>query len=184
MHWEVLNLKIKDWLNAVDVAMKTLFNGERILSDYVFASNDAIRESCFTEISKDGAMTLFSFPEIVAKNSKKSAEKVFRLLDMYTSIVEHCPDIEATFPFDSESVIRSQALTSLVKLGESIRTALSEFEISLLKESSKTIIAATYSQISWENLFLRLKVHCRNHTLALLIPMSLRHRRSHSDLHG
>ncbi|PHT98356.1 hypothetical protein BC332_32714 [Capsicum chinense] len=141
MRWEVMDMKIKDWLNAVDVAMKTLFNGERILSDYVFASNDAIRESCFTEISKDGAMTLFSFPEIVAKNSKKSPEKVFRLLDMYTSIVEHCPDIEATFPFDSESVIRSQALTSLVKLGESIRTALSEFEISLLKESSKTIIA-------------------------------------------
>ncbi|KAM3217380.1 exocyst complex component EXO70H1 [Capsicum annuum] len=141
MHWEVMDMKIKDWLNAVHVAMKILFNGERILSDYVFASSDAIRESSFTEISKDGAMTLFSFPEIVAKNSKKSPEKVFRLLDMYTSIVEHWADIEATFSFDSESVIRSQALTSLVKLGESIRTALSEFEISLLKQSSKTIIA-------------------------------------------
>ncbi|KAK4342947.1 hypothetical protein RND71_038763 [Anisodus tanguticus] len=141
MHWEVVDLKIKDWLNAVDVAMKILFNGERILCDHVFASSDAIRESCFTEISKDGALILFSFPEIVAKNSKKSPEKVFRLLDMYTSIAEHWPEIETTFSFDSESAIRSQALISLVKLGESIRTALAEFETALQKESSKSTVA-------------------------------------------
>ncbi|KAK6779685.1 hypothetical protein RDI58_021869 [Solanum bulbocastanum] len=141
MDWEVMDLKIKDWLNAVNVAMKTLFDGERILCDHVFASSDAIRESCFTEISKDGAMILFSFPEIVAKNSKKSPEKVFRMLDMYTSIVEHWTEIETTFSFDSESAIRSQAMTSLVKLGESIRMALAEFETALQKESSKTTVA-------------------------------------------
>ncbi|KAJ8538349.1 hypothetical protein K7X08_014889 [Anisodus acutangulus] len=141
MHWEVVDLKIKDWRNAMDVAMKILFNGERILCDHVFASSDAIRESCFTEISKDGAINLFSFPEIIAKNSKKSPEKVFRLLDMYTFIAEQWPEIETTFSFDSESAIRSQASISLVNLGESIRTALSEFETALQKESLKTPVA-------------------------------------------
>ncbi|XP_049407385.1 exocyst complex component EXO70H1-like [Solanum stenotomum] len=141
MDWEVLDLKIKDWLRAADVAVKILFNGERILCDHVFLSNDSIRESCFTEISKDGSMILFSFPEIVAKNCKKSPEKVFRLLDMYTAIAEHWPEIEAIFSSDSESVVRSQALTSHDKLGESIRTALAEFETVLQKESSKTPIA-------------------------------------------
>ncbi|WMV44865.1 hypothetical protein MTR67_038250 [Solanum verrucosum] len=141
MDWEVLDLKIKDWLRAADVAVKILFNGERILCDHVFLSNDSIRESCFTEISKDGSMILFSFPEIVAKNCKKSPEKVFRLLDMYTAISEHWPEIEAIFSSDSESVIRSQVLTSHDKLGESIRTALAEFETALQKESSKTPIA-------------------------------------------
>ncbi|CAN4116884.1 unnamed protein product [Withania somnifera] len=141
MDWEVLELKIKDWLRAVDVAVKTLFNGERILCDHVFLSNDSIRESCFTEISKDGAMILFSFPEIVAKNCKKSPEKVFRLLDMYTALAEHWPEVEAIFSSDSESGIRSQVLTSHDKLGESIRAALSEFETVLQKESSKTPIA-------------------------------------------
>ncbi|KAK6779684.1 hypothetical protein RDI58_021868 [Solanum bulbocastanum] len=141
MDWEVLDLKIKDWLRAADVAVKILFNGERILCDHVFLSNDSIRESCFTEITKDGSMILFSFPEIVAKNCKKSPEKVFRLLDMYTAIAEHWPEIEAIFSSDSESVIRSQALTSHDKLGESIRTALAEFETVLQKESSKTPIA-------------------------------------------
>ncbi|XP_059305663.1 LOW QUALITY PROTEIN: exocyst complex component EXO70H1-like [Lycium ferocissimum] len=141
MHWEVVDLKIKDWLHALGIAMKTLFNGERILCDHVFASNDSIREMCFTEISKDAAMVLFTFPEIVAKNSKKSPEKVFRLLDMYTSIAEHWQEIELIFSFDSESVIRSQALTSLVKLGESIRTGLTEFETALQKDSSKATVA-------------------------------------------
>ncbi|XP_055812059.1 exocyst complex component EXO70H1-like [Solanum dulcamara] len=141
MDWEVLELKIKDWLRAVDVAVKILFNGERILCDHVFLSNDSIRESCFTEISKDGSMILFTFPEIVAKNCKKSPEKVFRLLDMYTAIVEHWPEIEAIFSSDSESITRSQVLTSHDKLGESIRTGLTEFETVLQKESSKTPIA-------------------------------------------
>ncbi|KAF3657395.1 putative restin -like protein [Capsicum annuum] len=141
MDWEVFEMKIKDWLRAVDVAVKTLFNGERILCDHVFLSNDSIRESCFTEISKDGAMILFSFPETVAKNSKKSPEKVFRLLHMYTSIVEHWPDIEAIFSCDSESSIRSQVLTSHDKLGESIRSGLTEFEAILQKENTKTLVA-------------------------------------------
>ncbi|KAJ8538348.1 hypothetical protein K7X08_014888 [Anisodus acutangulus] len=141
MDWEVSDVKIKDWLHAVDVAVKILFNGERILCDHVFASNDSIRETCFTEISKDAAMILFSFPENVAKNSKKSLEKVFRLLDLYNSIAEHWPEIEAIFYSDDEFVIRSQVSTSLVKLGESIRTALTEFETVLQKDSSKTPVA-------------------------------------------
>ncbi|XP_059306969.1 exocyst complex component EXO70H1-like [Lycium ferocissimum] len=141
MEWEVLEMKIKDWLHAVDVAVKTLFNGERILCDHVFLSNDSIREMCFTEISKDAAMILFSFPENIAKNIKKSPEKVFRLLDLYTAIAEHLPEIEAIFSSDLESVIRSQVLTSLVKLAESIRTGLTEFETALQKDSSKALVA-------------------------------------------
>ncbi|KHN22005.1 hypothetical protein glysoja_008917 [Glycine soja] len=37
LDWEVLELKIKSWLKAVKVAVGTLFHGERILCDHVFA---------------------------------------------------------------------------------------------------------------------------------------------------
>uniref|UniRef100_A0A5B7A5N9 Exocyst subunit Exo70 family protein n=1 Tax=Davidia involucrata TaxID=16924 RepID=A0A5B7A5N9_DAVIN len=141
MDWDVLEIKIKSWLNAVKIAVKTLFNGERILCDHVFAASDSIRESCFTEISKEGATLLFGFPEIVAKSSKKSPEKVFRTLDMYTAISEHWPEIESIFAFESTSAVRSQALTSLIKLGESVRTLLTEFESSIQKDTSKSPVA-------------------------------------------
>ncbi|CAK9164729.1 unnamed protein product [Ilex paraguariensis] len=48
MDWEVLEQRIKNWLNAVRIAIKTLFNGETILCDHVFASSETIRESVYT----------------------------------------------------------------------------------------------------------------------------------------
>ncbi|CAK9140524.1 unnamed protein product [Ilex paraguariensis] len=120
MDWEVLEQRIKNWLNAVRIAIKTLFNGERILCDHVFASSKIIRELVYTEVIKEGASILFGFPENVARNSKKSPERVFRTLDMYTAIANHWPEIKSIFSFESTSKIRSEALTSLVKLSESI----------------------------------------------------------------
>ncbi|XP_057970694.1 exocyst complex component EXO70H1-like [Malania oleifera] len=140
MDWEVLELRLKSWLDAMKIAVKTLFTGERILCDHIFAASDYIRESCFTEISKEGAMTLFRFPEIVTK-SKKSPERVFRMLDLYAAIAEHWTEIESIFSFESTSAIQSQALKSLQRLGEAVRTMLSDFESAINKDSSKTLVA-------------------------------------------
>ncbi|CAI9273350.1 unnamed protein product [Lactuca saligna] len=141
MDWEVLDLKIKNWLAAVKIAIKTLFNGERILCDHVFASSDSIREASYTEITKEGALILFGFPENVAKNSKKSPERIFRTLDMYTAIASRWPEIVSVFSFPSTSSVVNQALNSLIKLAESVRLDLAEFETLLNKESLKTTAA-------------------------------------------
>ncbi|KAI3705377.1 hypothetical protein L1987_75614 [Smallanthus sonchifolius] len=141
LDWEVLDLKIQNWLEAVKIAVKTLFNGERILSDHVFASSDSIRESCYTEITKEGASILFGFPENVAKSSKKSPERIFRMLDMYTAIADRWPEIVSIFSFHSTSSVVNQALNSLIKLGESVRLDLTEFEMLLNKQPSKAAVA-------------------------------------------
>lgn len=140
MDWEVLDLKIKNWLAAVKIAVRTLFHGERILCDHVFASSDSIREACYTEITKEGASILFGFPENVAKNSKKSPERIFRTLDMYTAIASQWPEIVSLFSFSSTSFVVNQALNSLIKLSESVRLDLTEFETLLNKESLKTTV--------------------------------------------
>ncbi|MED6147151.1 hypothetical protein PIB30_041404 [Stylosanthes scabra] len=140
MDWDVVELKIKHWLNAVKVAVGTLFNGERILCDSVFAATapeKRIAESSFVEIVRDGAMMLFGFPEMVAK-CKKTPEKMFRTLDMYEAISENWPQIESIFSFESTANIRTQAVTSLVKLGDAVRTMLSDFESAIQKEPCKT----------------------------------------------
>ncbi|KAK4755305.1 hypothetical protein SAY87_009062 [Trapa incisa] len=140
MEWEVLDLKIKSWLNAVKVSIRTLFTGERILCDHVFGSSEAIKETCFSAISREGAMLIFDFPELVAQNKRSSPEKMFRLLDLYIAISDHWPEIESIFAFDSTATVRSQAITSLIRLGESVRAMLADFEASLLKDSSKTMV--------------------------------------------
>ncbi|XP_050368381.1 exocyst complex component EXO70H1-like [Argentina anserina] len=141
MDWNVLETKIKNWLNAVKVAVKTHFYGERLLCDYVFSSSHSIRESCFTEISKEAATTLFSFPELVAK-CKKSPEKMFRTLDLYQAISDHWPEIESIFSFESTSAIRSLGVNSLIKLGEAVRTMLEDFEAAVQKDPSKIAVPA------------------------------------------
>ncbi|KAH7553440.1 hypothetical protein JRO89_XS12G0012400 [Xanthoceras sorbifolium] len=137
MDWEVLDLKIKNWLEAVKISMRTLFAGERILCDHVFASSDSIRESCFNDISKEGATLLFGFPELVVKSKKSPAEKIFCMLDMYKAIAGNWQEIESIFCFESTSAVRLQALNSLIKLGDSVRVMIFDFESSIQKDSTK-----------------------------------------------
>lgn len=139
MDWEVIELKIKHWLKAIKVTVTTLFYGERILCDHVFASSGKVIESCFTEICREAATSLFGFPEHVAK-FKKTPEKMFRTLDLYEAISDNWPQIESIFSFESTSAVRLQAVNSMVKLGESVRTMLSDFESAIQKDNSKTAV--------------------------------------------
>ncbi|PWA56611.1 Cullin repeat-like-containing domain-containing protein [Artemisia annua] len=139
MDWETVEPKIKKWLHAEKVAIKSLFYGERILCDYVFSSSDKIREACFSDICKERATALFEFPELVAK-SKKSMERMFRTLDLYNTISDQWPEIEMIFSFESMAIVRTQAVTSLVKLGDAVRSMLSDFETAIQKETLKTPI--------------------------------------------
>lgn len=141
MDREDLDLRINNWLNALKVSVKTLFNGERILCDHVFGISDSIRESCFAQIAKEGAMILFEFPENVAKKSKRSPEKIFRLLDMYAAISGHWPEIDSIFSSNPTASIKSQAMTSLIHLAEFVRSSFDDFESAVSKDSSKPPIS-------------------------------------------
>lgn len=134
---EALNHQIKTWLKAVNFAVKSLFHSERFLCDHVFAVSDTIRESCFTEISKDGgAINLFRFPELVAKG-KRWPEKAFLLMELYETIKDLQPQIESIFSFEAVSYVNLQVLSSLNKLGESVQNILTEFEVSIQKNPSR-----------------------------------------------
>uniref|UniRef100_A0A6N2KLB9 Exocyst subunit Exo70 family protein n=1 Tax=Salix viminalis TaxID=40686 RepID=A0A6N2KLB9_SALVM len=139
MAWEVLEVKIKTWLNAVKVAVKTLFYGERILCDLVFSSSPSMRESCFADITTEGAMYLFVFPENVAK-CKKAPERMFRTLDLYEAIAELWPEIESIFDLESSYTVKQQAVSSLIKLGEAARAILTDFESAISKDHSKAAV--------------------------------------------
>ncbi|XP_010112927.2 exocyst complex component EXO70H1 [Morus notabilis] len=139
MDWGVLEYKIKNWVNAVKVAVKTLFYGERILCDHVFSASESIRESCYSEITGEGATWLFSFPEFVAK-CKKSPEKMFRTLDLYDAISDLWPLIDSIFSFESTSAVRSLAMNSLLKLGEAVRIIFADFESAIQKDTSKAAV--------------------------------------------
>ncbi|XP_047326067.1 exocyst complex component EXO70H1-like [Impatiens glandulifera] len=140
MDTQALDRHIKSWRRSITIAVKTLFHGERFLCDHVFSSSKKIRESCFADISSEAAANIFRFPELVAKTKQRSPEKIFRLMDLYDSISQLSPDIDSIFSFESVSSVKLQALNSLLKIGDSVRTLLSEFESSIQKNTSKIAI--------------------------------------------
>ncbi|KAG7993031.1 hypothetical protein I3843_02G157100 [Carya illinoinensis] len=142
MNREDLEHMIRTWMNAIKIAVRRLFSGERVLCDHVFSASETSRELCFSEITKGGAINLFRFPELIAMRTvrKHSLDKIFQLMELYEAISELWPDIELIFEFESTSAIKLQALSSLLILGDSIRTILSELESTIQKDSSRTLV--------------------------------------------
>ncbi|XVF23776.1 hypothetical protein REPUB_Repub13aG0068200 [Reevesia pubescens] len=140
MKWEALEHTIKNWVNAVKIAVKELFTGEKILCDHVFSASETIKEACFAEITMEGAKTLFKFPELIAKN-KKEPERIFRLIELHEAISELWPDIETIFNVELTSAVKFHALSSLHKIGDSVCTLLTNFGSSIQKDSSKSLVA-------------------------------------------
>ncbi|CAH8389694.1 unnamed protein product [Eruca vesicaria subsp. sativa] len=135
--WVTLEHMIKNWIKAAKIGVTTLFRGEKLLCDHVFSASNSTRESCFYEIANEAATNLFKFPEFVAKE-KKSHERIFSLMDLMAAISDLWTDIEMIFHFDSVADVKSQALTSIEKLKVSIHSALTDFESTVHKDSSKT----------------------------------------------
>ncbi|CDY60562.1 BnaA02g06880D [Brassica napus] len=138
MDWETLESKIRSWLRAAKLAVRSLFFGERLLADHVFSSSVNIVESSFTDITQEGALTLFAFPENAAKIKKLSPEKMFRFLDMYETLASLYVEIETIFYFDSAAAVRSQVISSLTRLGDAVRTMMTAFETAIQKDTSRT----------------------------------------------
>ncbi|CAL9769206.1 unnamed protein product [Musa acuminata subsp. burmannicoides] len=70
LDWAVLELRVRSWLGASRVAVRTLFHGERVLLDHVFAGSDAVREVVFADIAGDAALKFLGFPGLVAKSKR------------------------------------------------------------------------------------------------------------------
>nr|XP_043631403.1 exocyst complex component EXO70H1-like [Erigeron canadensis] len=131
---------VKTWVNATQIAMRKLFCNEKLLSEHIFTSYVNIQNSCFEMSTKEGAMNLFKFPELIATtrcNKKLKSETVFIMLDLHNSILELWPEIESLFSTESVAVVKVQAIESLHKLSDSIRTVLDEFKSSVHKNSCK-----------------------------------------------
>ncbi|EOA26326.1 hypothetical protein CARUB_v10025404mg [Capsella rubella] len=139
LDWDSMEKNIKKWLEATKVLITNLFDGERILCDHVFSPSVSVAESCFTEITLDSALTLFIFPVSVAR-CRKTVEKIFLTLDVYQTISQLLPQIEEIFSYNSTSAVRLQAADSLKNLGEAINSMVAEFEASITKEASKSLI--------------------------------------------
>jgi exocyst complex protein 7 len=91
----------------------------------------------FCEMSKGIMMQMLSFGEAVAI-SRRSPEKLFKILDMYETLRDLIPDIDSIFSGSSGTSVRSEASGILMRLGEAARGTFAEFENAIQRDGSKT----------------------------------------------
>eukprot|EP00249_Psilotum_nudum_P020541 c27749_g2_i1 orf=739-2757(+) len=137
MPWEMLENKIKRWIQCLKVSVRVIFSAEGKLSDKVFVGLGPWRETCFADLAKGHILQLLSFGEAIAI-SRQSPEKLFKILDMYEILGDLLPVINSIFASEACSNVRSEASDTLMRLGEAARGTFTEFENAIKRDTSKT----------------------------------------------
>nr|GMC99523.1 exocyst complex component EXO70B1 [Ipomoea batatas] len=140
MSWEIVEREISTWIAAFNHCATVLFSCERKLSDAVF--NDCPQlstssEAIFNNLSGGLVIQFLIFPEAVAM-TKRSAEKLFKFLDLYETMRDHLPTAYDNFPPDYVNELKAEAALTRGRLGEGMVGIFSELENSIQSDSSKT----------------------------------------------
>lgn len=137
LEWEQLETKIRRWIRAAKVCIRIVFASEKKLCEQIFEGiGTAIDDACFMETVKGPAIQLFNFAEAISI-SRRSPEKLFKILDLHDALMDLIPDIDVVFESKSSESIRIQAAEILSRLAEAARGILSEFENAVLREPSR-----------------------------------------------
>lgn len=134
LDWEAVEVKIRRWIRAAKVCVRVVFSSEKRLCEQIFDGGE-IEETCFMEIVKSSALQLFTFPEAISI-SRRSPEKLFKILDLHDALADLLPDMEEIFNSESSETILVQATEIQSRLAEAARGTLVEFENAIFREPS------------------------------------------------
>lgn len=134
LDWEAVEVKIRRWIRAAKVCVRVVFSSEKRLCEQIFDGGET-EETCFMEIVKSSALQLFTFPEAISI-SRRSPEKLFKILDLHDAFADLLPDMEEIFNSESSETILVQATEIQSRLAEAARGTLVEFENAIFREPS------------------------------------------------
>ncbi|XP_022889213.1 exocyst complex component EXO70A1-like [Olea europaea var. sylvestris] len=137
LEWEVLEAKIRKWIRAARICVRVLFASEKRLCEQIFEDmGTSTDDACFMETIKGPTIQLFNFADAISI-SRRTPEKLFKILDLHDALMDLMPDIEVVFESKSSESIRVQAVEIVSRLAEAARGILSEFENAVLREPSR-----------------------------------------------
>ncbi|KAL5205479.1 hypothetical protein ABZP36_033688 [Zizania latifolia] len=145
MTWEALETEIATWIKAFRYTVNVALSTEHDLCDRVFAGRHAaVGRGIFADLARCVMLHVLNFTEAVAM-TKRAAEKLFKVLDMYEAIRDASPIIDAFLTTEPADGKNNAALTDLKaeinavrsRLGESAATIFREFESSIRADAGK-----------------------------------------------
>ncbi|KAL3835731.1 hypothetical protein ACJIZ3_010467 [Penstemon smallii] len=131
MPWESLETEIWRWIKVVKNCAEIIFPGEKKLVELVFSDHPVICNSLFSNLARAVVILLLDFAEATAM-AKRSAEKLFKFLDMYEALQSLGKAIGS-----GESCSDEIAATAN-RIGESAASNFCELENSIKSDSART----------------------------------------------
>ncbi|KAL5193993.1 Exocyst complex component EXO70B1 [Glycine soja] len=106
LEWEQVGNKIRRWIKAAKVCVRTLFASEKKLCEQIFDDiGTSIDDAFFMEMVKGLAIQLFNLAEVI-NISRMSSEKLFKILDLHDALTDLMPNIDVVFNSKSSESIR------------------------------------------------------------------------------
>ncbi|KAK1423231.1 hypothetical protein QVD17_18528 [Tagetes erecta] len=137
MQWDPIEKEVSSWTHMFKQFCTSLLPSERRLADAVFNDEKAISNKLFTSLTRIVLLIFLSFAEAVML-TKRSAEKLFKYLDIYETLRDTIPEIEKLISDEGLHQLKSSASLINTMLGESIYNIFLELETSIKTDASKT----------------------------------------------
>ncbi|KAF8046689.1 hypothetical protein N665_3518s0006 [Sinapis alba] len=129
MSWGELEREIPIWNKTFKKCSSLFFPGELKLAEKIFSGDDEGSLFCIV-VTHCLAFQFFGFYEAVAM-TKRSTEKLFKILDIYETLRE-------SFPAAMEEELRNEVTSARSRLGETAINIFLDLENSIKSDSSKT----------------------------------------------
>ncbi|KAE9448941.1 hypothetical protein C3L33_19161, partial [Rhododendron williamsianum] len=137
MEWGALNSQIRRWIWAMKIFVRVHLACEKRLSDQIFGGVDLHSSICFIEASQSSMLQLLNFAKAIA-GGPHQPEKLLRILDMYEVLANLIPDIDALYPYETDSHVRNECQDVLRQLGYCVKATFVEFENLVASNTSTT----------------------------------------------
>ncbi|KAM1303892.1 hypothetical protein ACFX2F_021640 [Malus domestica] len=137
MQWESLEGEIATWISVVKLCSSVHFSGERKLCDAVFAGHRSLSESLFCNLARAVAIQLFNFADAVVL-TKRSPEKLFKMLDMYETLRDLVPAIRDSYPEEIGKELVMEAEAARNRIGQTAVSIFCDLENSIKSDNGKT----------------------------------------------
>uniref|UniRef100_A0A5B7B2L3 Exocyst subunit Exo70 family protein n=1 Tax=Davidia involucrata TaxID=16924 RepID=A0A5B7B2L3_DAVIN len=137
LQWEALEGEIAKWIKVVKHCTTVLFPGERNLCGVIFSDYPSTFRSLFTNLARAAVIQFIDFAEAVAL-TKRSAEKLFKFLDMYETLHQLIPAIDIDSISGHEHELKLEISAAAERIGEAAVNIFCDLENSIRSDAAKT----------------------------------------------
>ncbi|CAK7336111.1 unnamed protein product [Dovyalis caffra] len=138
MQWQSLEGVIATWITAIKHSSSVLLSGERKVCSSIFSEYPLISQRLFSHTALAVAVRFLNFADAIAL-TKRSAEKLFKILDMYEALRDLFPLFDDDYcSSECFEELKSEIWAAKGRLGEVAVSIFCDLENSIRRDNGRT----------------------------------------------